>query len=99
VAGTLGPSILQSVVGDAPGPGASPAQQAVMLALLKVASLPYVPGPTPGLPAVSPRAHLPEPVLAAARRFAELSAGARHAWLMGHVVALRAGQVPLAQLP
>ena len=38
-------------------------------------------------------------VSAAARRFAALSASARHAWLAAHLTALRAGKVTLAQLP
>jgi len=46
------------------------------------------PGLTPGSPAY-----------AAARRFAALPAAARHAWLMQHLAALRAGQITLAQLP
>jgi hypothetical protein len=36
---------------------------------------------------------------AAARRFAALPAAARHAWLVEHLAALRAGQITLAQLP
>ena len=36
---------------------------------------------------------------AAARRFAALPALARHAWLMRHLTALRAGRITLAQLP
>jgi hypothetical protein len=36
---------------------------------------------------------------AAARRFAALPAAARHAWLVEHLTALRAGQITLAQLP
>jgi hypothetical protein len=39
------------------------------------------------------------PAAQAARRFAALSPAARHAWLAGHLAALRAGRVPLAQLP
>jgi hypothetical protein len=35
----------------------------------------------------------------AARRFAALSPAARHAWLAGHLAALRAGRLSLAQLP
>ena len=35
----------------------------------------------------------------AARRFAALSPAARHAWLAGHLTALRAGRISLAQLP
>jgi len=99
VAGAVGPTLVQVVIGDGAGPSANASQQAVTAALLMVVSLPYVPGPTPGLPAARPRAQLSGPVLAAARRFAQLPADARHAWLMSHLVALRAGQVPLAQLP
>jgi hypothetical protein len=39
------------------------------------------------------------PAFAAARRFAAQPAPARHAWLVRHIAALRAGQVTLAQLP
>jgi hypothetical protein len=39
------------------------------------------------------------PAALAARRFAALTPAARHAWLAGHLVALRAGHVSLAQLP
>ena len=45
---------------------------------------------------------LPEPgspASLAARRFATLSPAARHAWLAGHLAALQAGRVSLAQLP
>jgi hypothetical protein len=39
------------------------------------------------------------PAAAAAERFAALPAPVRHAWLVRHLAALRAGQVTLAQLP
>ena len=39
------------------------------------------------------------PAAQAAKRFAALSPNARHAWLAGHLAALRAGRVTLAQLP
>lgn len=45
---------------------------------------------------------LPEPgspAALAARRFAALTPAARHAWLAGHLAALRAGRISLAQLP
>ena len=45
---------------------------------------------------------LPEPgspAALAARRFAALTPAARHAWLAGHLAALQAGRVSLAQLP
>jgi hypothetical protein len=38
-------------------------------------------------------------VAAAARRFAALSAPARHAWLTEHLAGLRAGHITLDQLP
>jgi hypothetical protein len=46
------------------------------------------PGVAPGTPAY-----------AAAERFAALPAAVRHAWLVRHLAALRAGQLTLAQLP
>jgi hypothetical protein len=39
------------------------------------------------------------PAAAAARRFAAVPAAAKHAWLVEHLTALRAGRVSLAQLP
>jgi hypothetical protein len=39
------------------------------------------------------------PAAAAAGRFAALPASVRHAWLVRHLAALRAGQVTLAELP
>jgi hypothetical protein len=39
------------------------------------------------------------PVAEAAERFAALPASVRHAWLVRHLAALRAGQITLAQLP
>jgi hypothetical protein len=52
-------------------------------------------GSASGSPAQSPAG----PVYAAARRFAALSAAARHAWLDTHLGALRSGQLTLGQLP
>jgi len=37
--------------------------------------------------------------LAATRRFAALPAAARHAWLATHLAALRAGRIPLSEVP
>jgi hypothetical protein len=65
-----------------PGSDPSPAQQAVIDAMLNAS------GMAPGTPDS-----------AAAQRFAALSAAARHAWLVEHLAALRAGQITLAQLP
>ena len=47
----------------------------------------------------SPVAARGTPVAAAAERFAALPASVRHAWLVRHLAALRAGQITLAQLP
>jgi len=47
------------------------------------------------LPEVAPGS----PAFAAAQRFAALPAPARHAWLVHHLTALRAGRITLAQLP
>jgi hypothetical protein len=62
--------------------------------------------PTAGRGRTGGRTQLPpwstapgSPVFAAAQRFAALPAAARHAWLVQHLTALRAGQVTLAQLP
>jgi hypothetical protein len=56
-------------------------------------------GPLPdqarGTPALTPGT----PAYAAARRFAALPAAARHAWLAGHLSALRAGRIALRELP
>jgi hypothetical protein len=41
----------------------------------------------------------PPAVRSAAQRFGALSASARHAWLAGHLAALRAGAITLAQIP
>ena len=99
VRSTAGPAIVASVVGD--GPGATPAQRAVAAALRTSAHLPQAvlrSAPSRQRPSgvIIP---LPAPVQAAARRFAALPAPARHAWLVRHLAALRAGRITLAQLP
>ena len=99
VRSTAGPALVASVVGD--GLGATPAQRAVAAALRTSAGLPEAvlrSAPTRQRPngAIVP---LPAPVQAAARRFAALPAPARHAWLVRHLAALRAGRITLAQLP
>jgi hypothetical protein len=99
VRSTAGPAIVASVVGD--GPGATPAQRAVAAALRTSADLPQAvlrSAPSRQRPSgvIIP---LPAPVQAAARRFAALPAPARHAWLVRHLAALRAGRITLAQLP
>jgi hypothetical protein len=85
--------------GDGRGSGAPPGQ----------AQLAVIAGSVRFPPSVGPRdlgplygRLLPQPgspAARAARRFAALSAAARHAWLAGHLAALRAGRVSLAQLP
>jgi hypothetical protein len=94
---TAGPDIVAGVIGD--GPGASRAQHAVAAALMMAAGLP-VHGPAPRT-AVTANSRLEPgtPAFAVAQRFAALPAPARHAWLVRHLAALRAGQITLAQLP
>lgn len=99
VRSTAGPGIVADVIGD--GPRAVPAQRAVAAALRTSASLPEAvlrTAPSRQRPngAIVP---LPAPVQSAARRFAALPAPARHAWLVQHLAALRAGRITLAQLP
>jgi len=102
VRSTAGLGILASLTGD--GSGASQAQQAVTAALMLAAGLPLQ-GSAPGAP--PPAISLPgppevapgSPAYAAARRFAALPDSARRAWMVGHLAALRAGQITLAQLP
>jgi hypothetical protein len=67
------------------------AQQAIEAALAKVAGVP----PDNGVPPLAPG----KPYYAAAKRFAALPAAARHAWLVGHLTALRAGRITLTEIP
>jgi hypothetical protein len=125
-----GPSIVASVLHD--GGGASPAQHAVLAALMMRAGLPpdgLAPGIMPigssasgtspvrcraagascptlrssraarAVSELAPGAIPGSPAYAAARRFAALPAAARHAWLVSHLPALRAGRITLARLP
>jgi hypothetical protein len=98
--------MVMNFIGD--GPGASPAQDAVTAAIIIASKQPgatatftqngqngqdgtdagRMPGLTTGTPAN-----------AAAKRFAALPASARHAWLAGHLAALRTGQITVAQVP
>ena len=100
---TAAPNIVANFVGD--HPGASQAQHAVTAALMMAADLPLTmpPGPrgnSADLMGQPPAEVAPSsPAYAAARRFAALPASARHAWLVRHLGALRAGRITLAQLP
>jgi hypothetical protein len=67
------------------------ARQAIKAALAQVAGVP----PDSGVPPLPPGS----PADAAAKRFAALPAAARHAWLVDHLTALRAGQITLGELP
>jgi len=93
-----------------PAPGTA-AQLAVDAALAKVAGLLYQPpGSRPatgnGTPVVG---HHPATgngsssvagaELAAIQRFVAVSAAARHAWLLSHLAALRAGRITLSEIP
>jgi hypothetical protein len=67
------------------------AQQAIKAALAQVAGVP----PGSGVPELAPGS----PADAAAKRFAGLPAAARHAWLVDHLTALRAGRITLSEIP
>ena len=94
---TAGPAIVAGVTGDSPG--ASPAQHAVAAALRMSAGLPQSSPSAPGMQPPTATGPLPIPVRSAAQRFTALPASARHAWLVHHLAALRAGRITLAQLP
>jgi hypothetical protein len=78
---------------------ATQAQQGVAGGLVLALGLPFndvvATGafPPPAAPAPG------SPVYAAAHRFAALPSAARHAWLMSHLAALRAGQITVEQIP
>jgi hypothetical protein len=103
VVATYGPLLVARVIGD--GPAASPAQNAVAAALLQAAGQsgllmdqPFAGRDGPDAsrsPGVAPGT----PEYAAAERFAALPESARRGWLLGHLAALRAGQIALAQIP
>ncbi len=57
------------------------------------------PGRAAGVMNQPPEVAPGSPAYAAARRFAALAASARHAWLVQHLTALRAGRITVAQLP
>ncbi|GGJ69935.1 hypothetical protein [Streptomyces brasiliensis] len=109
LAESFAPDLVARVIGN--GRGTSQAQNAVARALLTAAGLPDVvdrtastgtgrsDGPggadASGQPDVAPGT----PAYAAAERFAALPASARHAWLVQHLAALRAGRITPAQIP
>jgi hypothetical protein len=84
------------VSGRAPGAGRVPARERVPARRSETISG-SGPGPI-GASAVPPLAP-GSPGYAAAQRFAAQPAAVRHAWLVQHLAALRAGQLTLAQLP
>jgi hypothetical protein len=97
---------VHTFVGAGGGAG-TPAQQVVQAALLQgagtpLAAQPHVLGGSPWpLPSASRSSagSYPPQLSAAAKRFAALPPAVRHAWLVAHLGALRAGHVTLAQLP
>jgi ABC-type transport system involved in multi-copper enzyme maturation permease subunit len=99
-------SVLQRLI--ASPATADPAQQAVEGALLQAMGIPLgVPlrqalqlSESQSAPAYSSPIPAPgTPAYSAAKKFAALPAGTRHAWLTDHLAALRAGQITLAELP
>jgi hypothetical protein len=102
-----GPGIVSRIVGA--GRSLSPAQQAVVAALVRAPGLLWRgsdPGSTPTanrergvMSQPSSEVSPGSPAYAPAQRFAALAPSARHAWLVRHLTALRAGRITLAQLP
>jgi hypothetical protein len=86
---------VHAFVGAGAGIGTE-AQQAVQAALLQGVGMPFAeqPGMSDNKPAPATG-----PIYVAAERFAALPGSARHAWLATNLVALRLGQLTLAQLP
>jgi hypothetical protein len=109
VASMYAPDLVTRVIGDRPG--ASQAQNAVGTALEMASRTtsstffegsqgPNSCGPEEqGAPSRRLEVAPGTPAYAAAQRFAALPPATRHAWLMQHAAALRAGQITLAQLP
>ncbi|HEY5399188.1 MAG TPA: hypothetical protein VIL16_27775 [Trebonia sp.] len=95
--------MVRNFIGD--GPGASPAQDAVTAAIIMAGKQPgatatFIQNGQDGTDAGrAPGLTTGTPANAAAKRFAALPASARHAWLAGHLAALRAGQITVAQVP
>jgi hypothetical protein len=103
----VGVTLIAALIGD--GPGSSPAQRVVVAALMKEAdvSAQVELGPMGRRhgrisSAAEGIVHSPSKgsaVYLASERFEALSASVRHAWLVQHLQALRAGRITLAQLP
>jgi hypothetical protein len=83
------------------GAGVPLAQQPSLLAAYGIPQWgqPTLLGLTNGKESASGPGPVAGPIYAAARRFAALPPATRHAWLAAHLAAVRAGQLPLAQLP
>ena len=77
----------------------TPAQQAVITALMAAAGSPVPVFGQADNSSGQPIGPSPAQIGAAATRFGVLSPAARHAWLAIHLPALRAGHITLAQLP
>jgi hypothetical protein len=77
----------------------SPAQQAVITALMNAVGSKAPQFPQAENSQGQPIGPSPTQIAAAAARFEALSPAARHAWLATHLSALRAGTITLAQLP
>lgn len=97
-----GLSLLQNLIG--PLATGDPAQQAVEGALLQEMGMPLGAPLEPLLQLSKETYSAPIPetgtlAYSAAQKFAALPVATRHAWLAGHLAALRAGQITLAELP
>jgi hypothetical protein len=89
--------LIAFVAQPADGSNPSPAQQAVVTALMTAVGSHAHSFPQAGGGKVAGSAWTQ--IAAAAQRFGSLSSAARHAWLATHLAALRAGTLTLAQIP
>ena len=98
---TLGVRLITYVIQGHEGPMApsslSPAEQAVIAGSVRLVAAAGEPGKQSLYGMLLPGSGSPADL--AARRFAALSAAAKHTWLAQHLAALRVGRISLAQLP
>ena len=89
---------LHAFVGAGPR-GGTPAQQAVLAALLSRVGVSFVAQPRMRADGGLPGPGEGSPINAAAKRFASQPVAAQHAWLTSHLTALRSGDLTLDELP
>jgi hypothetical protein len=89
---------LHAFVGAGPR-GGSPAQQAVLAALLSRVGVSFAAQPRMRADGGLPGPGEGSPINTVAERFASRSVAAQRAWLTSHLAAIRSGGLPLGQIP